>query len=131
MENYDEIEEKQEAIEESLEDLLIFPTQKGLRRSVDMINSYFSLLGKQQDTAGRLQDRDYQSMMDDQQQIMDITRKELSGIRKFQAEPSGCDSCSWVQAPKPIDKGIDKNVAARLAFTFNFHVERFKELHSS
>jgi hypothetical protein len=37
----DEVEEKQEQIEESLEELLIFPTHNGLRRLADMIQSYF------------------------------------------------------------------------------------------
>ena len=61
--NSTSIEDRQESIEDSLDDLLIFPTRKGLHRSLDMLKSYFTfetdLLNKDNNTTAE----QYQSII--------------------------------------------------------------------
>lgn len=75
-----------EEVEESLEELLIFPTQKGLLHSMKMMRTYFE---KEDDTMKKQISTGtgtgtststhalYQSMIEDQQTILDIG---ISGI---------------------------------------------------
>ena len=121
------IDEKHEEIEDSLEDLQIFPTRKGLRRSFAMIKAYFVF----EETIMRqigFRDEDYQSMMEDQQHILNDAVKELNKGTQVAASSSTCESC-WIQAPKGIDKGIGKNLASQLASAFTRHAECFKDMY--
>ena len=73
-----------EEVEDSLEELLIFPTQKGLMHSMKMMRTYFE---KEDDTMKKQISTGtgtststqalYQSMIEDQQTILDIG---ISGI---------------------------------------------------
>ena len=124
----DTMEEQVEDIDDSLEDLLIFPTQKGLNRSVWMIQAYFAMEEKMmqqlQITIGR-DEPAYQSILEKQQGVLDIAKNEMD--RKARVAVLDCKS-GWIPAPKSIDKGVDKNVAARLASGFARHAEMFKEM---
>jgi hypothetical protein len=119
----DTVEEKLEEIEESLVDLLIFPTQKGLRRSMDMIEAY-SLLEVQMMKQRGISEQQQHSTIEEQQHILNIARNELNNRSSSQVNPESC----WIPKPKPIDKGIDKNVATRLASSFMDHAERVNDL---
>mmetsp|Transcript_5674 Transcript_5674/g.8614 ORF Transcript_5674/g.8614 Transcript_5674/m.8614 type:complete len:94 (+) Transcript_5674:125-406(+) len=88
----DTIDEKHEEIEESLEDLLIFPTQKGLRRSMDMIKAYFVFEATIMRKIG-FRDEDYQSTMEDQRHILNNAVKELNKGTQLAASSSACESC--------------------------------------
>lgn len=70
-----------EEVEDSLEELLIFPTQKGLMHSMKMMRTYFEkedhTMKKQISTGGTSTQALYQSMIEDQQTILDIG---ISGI---------------------------------------------------
>jgi hypothetical protein len=74
------MDEKLEEIDDSLEDLLIFPTRKGLLRSMEKMEAYFAMeveLMKQrglQSNSGRR----YQSAVEEQQAILDIAKNELN-----------------------------------------------------
>ena len=74
--NAHEIEERYDEIEESLDDLLIFPTRKGLRRSIEMMKALFVLeieTMKQLEIPAQIS----QSIMEEQQAILDAAKKEL------------------------------------------------------
>jgi len=120
----DEMNEQREEIEESLDDLLIFPTLKGFRRSTEAIKSYFALeieFMKQHNS----DDAASQSITDSHEAIKGIGMKELNG--RVQNASSPDESSCWV-APKSINKGVDKNVAARLAAAFAEHIELFDSM---
>ncbi|KAL3798849.1 hypothetical protein HJC23_004637 [Cyclotella cryptica] len=77
----DEVEERQEEIEESLEELLIFPTHNGLRRSADMIQSYFEYetIAMKQYSVG---DMRYRSIKEGQEKILGIISEEQKSTIK-------------------------------------------------
>lgn len=124
------MDDKFEQIEDSLEDLLIFPTQQGLRRSIKLIEECFDMEGQLVKEHGTRMTKHghYKSMVDDQQELLDNAREEISG-NKLRASPTGCAS-NWIQAPKSIDKGVDKNVVAQLASSFSLHMDDFNEILS-
>ena len=77
----DTLEREQENIEESLDDLLIFPTLKGLRHSLKMIEAHF--LNNEKFMEQRTcEQRTYQSQIDGQQLILNLARKVLNGPRQ-------------------------------------------------
>lgn len=121
----DGMDEKYEDIEESLENLLIFPTRKGLRRSFEMIEAYFIIEVEIMQQLG-ISEQKHQSILEDQEIIVNIAKDELS-IHKQKGASNACESC-WIQAPKAIDKGIGKNVAARLASAFARHADKFRDI---
>ena len=88
----DTMDEKLEEIEDSFEDLLIFPTRKGLRRSMEMIEAYFALEVEMMRQWGLQNGRHYQSTMEDQQAILNIARNEL-GNRARGLPATACESC--------------------------------------
>ncbi|KAL7480933.1 hypothetical protein ACHAW6_006604 [Cyclotella cf. meneghiniana] len=83
----DEIEEKQEQIEESLEELLIFPTHNGLRRSADMIQSYFEyeITAIKGYSVGGMR---YRSLKEGQDKILAIMLEEQKNT--FKNESAAC-----------------------------------------
>ena len=82
------MEEKRDEIEESLEDLLIFPTRKGLRRSLDMITSYFDMeVQSMEDIA--VPESKRQSILNDQNNIVNMAKKELNSDKL----PGGSGAC--------------------------------------
>jgi hypothetical protein len=87
----DMMEEKQEEIEESLDDLLIFPTQKGLRRSMDMIEAY-SMLEVQMMKQRGISEQQQHSSIEEQQHILDIARNELHNrsLSQVAVNPESC-----------------------------------------
>lgn len=118
------IDEKHEEIEDSLEDLQIFPTRKGLRRSFAMIKAYFVF----EETIMRqigFRDEDYQSTMEDQRHILNNAVKDLNKRTQVAAANESC----WLPAPKAIDEGIGKNVASQLASAFTRHAKSFKDIY--
>jgi hypothetical protein len=83
------IDEKHEEIEDSLEDLQIFPTRKGLRRSFAMIKAYFVF----EETIMRqigFRDEDYQSTMEDQRHILNNAVKDLNKRTQVAAANESC-----------------------------------------
>jgi len=74
------IEDRQESIEDSLDDLLIFPTRKGLHRSLDLLGSYFTLetnlLNQNKDDT--ITAEQYQSIIQSQNAILDTINTELN-----------------------------------------------------
>ena len=124
----EELDIRYEEIDYSFEDLLIFPTVEGLRRSTAMIQSYFAMeeqIMKQCELDIINEGQYFQSTIVEQQAILEIAKYELNN----RAQGSAYKSCEtgWIPAPKGIDKGIDKNVAARLASVFTNHADRFKK----
>ena len=121
----DSITMKQDDILESFDDLLIFPTRQGLRRLMNMIQSYFSLEAEilkqtKSDNGNK------ESFIAEQNEIMGMGLNELNSQSQG-ASKSSCGS-SWIPAPKSIDKGVDKNVAARLARKFSEHIILFTRI---
>ena len=127
------MDEKYEEIEDSLEDLLIFPTRKGLRQSMEMIEAYFAIeveiMDRRQLREGHDQKQHHRrsTIEEEQQTILNIAKSELN--ERKQKHASACES-GWIQAPKGIDKGIDKNVAARLASAFARHADCFTDIRA-
>jgi len=120
------MDESYEMVDLSLEDLLIFPTEQGLRRSMGMIEAYFSMeVGIMQKWGTEQRQNHYESIIHEHEAILNIAKIELN---KSQAPGSSCatESC-W--APKKIDGGIDKNVAAQLASAFEGHADRFNDIN--
>ena len=77
--NSTSIEDRQESIEDSLDDLLIFPTRKGLRQSLSIIKLYFTLetelLNKDNNI---ITSEQYQSIIQSQNAILDTIHTELN-----------------------------------------------------
>ena len=122
--NSTSIEDRQESIEDSLDDLLIFPTRKGLRQSLSVMKSYFTLetelLNKDNNTI--ITSEQYQSIIQSQNAILDTINTELND--NSISSTKSCET-GWIPAPKSIDKGINKNLVARLVSLFANHVELF------
>ena len=125
----DDMNEQRDDIEDSLDDLLIFPTRQGLRRSIDTMKSYFAkeieFMKQQNNSSSKISQS--QSIIESHEAVLKIGMKELNNRTQNVATSSSCESC-WIQAPKSIDKGIDKNVAARLAAAFAKHTELFDSI---
>ena len=125
----DDMNEHRDDIEDSLDDLLIFPTRQGLRRSIDTMKSYFAkeieFMKQQNNSSSKISQS--QSIIESHEAVLKIGMKELNNRTQNVATSSSCESC-WIQAPKSIDKGIDKNVAARLAAAFAKHTELFDSI---
>lgn len=82
------LEEEFEDVEESLDDLLIFPSVNALRRSLTLIKSYFAhehILMKQ----CKFSQDDYTSQIAEQEQILSIVGKDMNG----QKSPTAPDHC--------------------------------------
>ena len=77
----DTLEREQENIEESLDDLLTFPTLKGLRHSLKMIEVHFFNNEKFMEQRA-CEQRTYQSQINGQQHILNLARKVLNGPRQ-------------------------------------------------
>ena len=123
--NSTSIEDRQELIEDSLDDLLIFPTRKGLHRSLDMLKSYFTLETKllNQNKDNTTAKEQYQSIIQSQNAILDTINTELND-NTISSLSQSCET-GWISAPKSIDKGVDKNLVAKLVSMFANHVELF------
>jgi len=80
--NSTSIEDRQESIEDSLDDLLIFPTRKGLRQSLSIIKLYFTLetelLNQNKDNNTIITSEQYQSIIQSQNTILDTINTELN-----------------------------------------------------
>ena len=87
----DVLNERQEDISDMLDELLIFPTRKGLQRSMDMIRSYFAQEIEVLARIGNdgISDEQYQQITCDQNQIIN-RGKNMSSREVLQA--SCCDS---------------------------------------
>ena len=70
------MDESHDEIEYSLEDLLIFPTRKGLRRSIELIEASFVLEVEIMKQLG-VPKQTNESMMNEQREIVDIAKNEL------------------------------------------------------
>ena len=83
------MDDNREEIEESLEDLLIFPTREGLRRSIRMIESYFSLevqLAKDKE----VKEQQYETIVEEQRRIVKIATDALD--RSQLVTSNSCES---------------------------------------
>ena len=87
--NAKEMEEKQEDIEELLDDLLIFPTKEGLRITTHMITSYFQL-EVQTMARYKISDEQYKSIVSDQETVVDIATRELNGGKAHKKKSESC-----------------------------------------
>ena len=79
--NSTSIEDRQESIEDSLDDLLIFPTRKGLRQSLSVIKLYFTLeteLLNQNKDNSTITSEQYKSIIQSQKAILDTIHTELN-----------------------------------------------------
>ena len=123
----DSLQEEHEQIEELLEELIIFPTQKGLRRLLKKIETHFLHEEKIMEHFGFSQHA-YRTQADDQKRIINKVQNELHTPRQ-DSFASSYESC-WIQAPKAIGDGIDKNVATEVAVAFSRHAERFYAFRS-
>ena len=90
--NANKIEEIQEDIEESLDDLLIFPTKEGLRITTHMITSYFQLEVEtmKQYNGTKISDQQYESIVSDQETVVDIATRELNGGKAHKKKSESC-----------------------------------------
>ena len=118
----DSLIEEQDDILESFDDLLIFPTRQGLRRLMNMIQSYF-IVEEEMLKQIKCDEADKVSIAAEQNEIMDMGTSELNS--QSHGDSKSCSGSSWIPAPKSIDKGGDKNVAARLARAFSEHAILF------
>lgn len=82
-------DDNREEIEESLEDLLIFPTREGLRRSIRMIESYFSLEVQLAKDKG-VKEQQYDTIVEEQRRIVKIATDALD--RSQAVTSSSCES---------------------------------------
>ena len=83
------MDDHREEIEESLENLLIFPTREGLRRSIRMIESYFSLEMQLTKDKG-VKEHQYNTIVEEQQRIVKIATDALD--RSQVATSKSCES---------------------------------------
>ena len=91
--NSTSIEDRQESIEDSLDDLLIFPTRKGLHRSLDMLRAYFTLETKllnQNKDNDTISSEQYQSIIQSQNAILDTINAELND--KISSSNKSCET---------------------------------------
>ena len=127
------IQDQQEEIEEAFEDLLIFPNEQALRHCLSLVETYFGhekdLLIDQEDIKNEEMKKKYSSHVEKQVIILDMMRKELS--TKSRQVRGDCCKSNWIQPPKAIDKGVDKNTASRLAAIIMRHFEEFEKLLNS
>ena len=127
------IQDQQEEIEEAFEDLLIFPNEQALRHCLSLIETYFGhekdLLIDQKDIKNEEIKKKYSNHVEKQVIILDMMRKELS--TKSRQVRGDCCKSNWIQPPKAIDKGVDKNTASRLAAIIMRHFEEFDKLLNS
>ena len=125
----DELKEKQEDISDLLDELFIFPTRKGLQKTMDVIRSYFALekvvFTRTVNENIIITDEQYRQIVDDQEHIINGGKNILS---HDVSTNSSCCKSNWIPAPKSIDKGIDKNMTAQLVLKFAEHVELFNSL---
>ncbi len=85
----DTLEEARENVEESLDDLLIFPTKKGLRRSMKKIIEYFT--SELEVIKGmEVSEKHSQSTFEEQENIVNIAKRELN--KSAQDIPKECES---------------------------------------
>ena len=124
------IQEQQEEIEEAFEDLLIFPNEQALRHCLSLVETYFvhekDLLINQTDVQNEEIKEKYSKHVEKQEPILDAMTKELS--TKSRQVRGDCCKSNWIQPPKAIDKGVDKNTASRLAAIIMRHFEEFNKL---
>jgi 5'-deoxynucleotidase YfbR-like HD superfamily hydrolase len=83
------MDDSREEIEESLENLLIFPTREGLRRSIRMIQSYFSLEVQLTKDKG-VKEQQLETIVEKQQRIVKIATDALD--RSQVATSKSCES---------------------------------------
>lgn len=130
---FSEIQDQQEEIEEAFEDLLIFPNEQALRHCLSLVETYFvhekELLINQKDAQNEEINNKYSVHIQKQEPILDMMRKELSS--KSRQVRGDCCKSNWIQPPKAIDKGVDKNTASRLAAIIMRHFEEFDKLFNS
>ena len=70
----------------------------------------------------KISDQQYESIVSDQEAVLDIATRELNGGKAHKKKSESC----W--APKPIDQGIDKNAATSLAAAFAHHTALVRAL---
>ena len=94
--NSTSIEDRQESIEDSLDDLLIFPTRKGLCQSLSIIKSYFSLetelLNQNKDNYATITSEQYQSIIQSQNAILDTINTELNDNNTISSSNKSCET---------------------------------------
>ena len=94
--NSTSIEDRQESIEDSLDDLLIFPTRKGLRQSFDMLKSYFTLetdlLNQNKDNTITITPEQHQSIIQSQNAILDTINTELNDNNTISSKSNSCET---------------------------------------
>ena len=88
------IEDRQESIEDSLDDLLIFPTRKGLRQSLSIIKLYFTLetnlLNQIKDSS--ITSEQYKSIIQSQNTILDTINTELNDNNTISSSNKSCET---------------------------------------
>ena len=90
----DDMNEQRDDIEDSLDDLLIFPTRQGLRRSIDTMKSYFAkeieFMKQQNNSSSSILS---QSIIEGHEAVLKIGMKELNNRTQNVATSSSCESC--------------------------------------
>lgn len=89
--NSEVMDEKMEEIDDSFEDLLIFPTRDGLRRSLRMIEIYFAM-EREFLSQYTLRNDTKKGLIEEQQSVLDIGRKEIN--KKGQVGSSTASCCT-------------------------------------
>ena len=84
------MDDNREEIEESLEDLLIFPTREGLRRSIRMIESYYCLEVQLAKDKG-VKEQQYNTIVEEQLRIVKIATDALDRSQAVTSR-SSCES---------------------------------------
>ena len=91
----DDMNEHRDDIEDSLDDLLIFPTRQGLRRSIDTMKSYFAkeieFMKQQNNSSSKISQS--QSIIESHEAVLKIGMKELNNRTQNVATSSSCESC--------------------------------------
>ena len=70
------LQDEQEAIADAMDDLMIFPSQEVLRRSLQQIEVHFANEERAMRQRG-VSDDNYEALMKDQKQIVDLARSAL------------------------------------------------------
>ena len=96
-----------------------------------MLKSYFTLetnlLNQNKDSSSSITEEQYKSIIQSQKTILDTINTELDDNTTSNSNKS-CET-GWIPAPKSIDKGVNKNLVARLVSLFANHAELFNSTY--